>query len=220
MEKCPPQHLDKTSKESLRVTLDHGRRLYLSFFMIANWNPLLKKIYAKLFEWIEHTVAIKRCISKQNQSDTYALKSLHLRKVCSWLCCRISSWCKSQPGFDASYEHLTCLTTLRNCDTTKQSVCTWLYIYIYIYIYVYITHLFFLFSKFILVWHEAMWLNLLSKMIVLHQIFQLGRDYHHLKSLLLSWTQTPTKYKRKKRNPLSHKSNYSLIFTNCCFVHY
>ena len=31
--------------------------------------------------------------------------------------------------------HLVGLATLKNCDTTKQSVCVWQYIYIYIYIY-------------------------------------------------------------------------------------
>ena len=37
-------------------------------------------------------------------------------------------------GFDPSFK---CLSTLKSCDTTKQSVCGWQYIYIYIYIYIY-----------------------------------------------------------------------------------
>ena len=45
-------------------------------------------------------------------------------------CVRISSWCISQPGFNPSFKQLTCLATLKSCDTTKQSACGWLYIYI------------------------------------------------------------------------------------------
>ena len=36
----------------------------------------------------------------------------------------------SQPGFDSSFEKLVCLATLKSYDTTKQSVCGWLYIYV------------------------------------------------------------------------------------------
>ena len=61
-----------------------------------------------------------------NKSDTYVLKSLHSRWVYSWLCGKISSWHKSQPGFNPTFKHLACLTTLKSCDTTKQSVCGWL----------------------------------------------------------------------------------------------
>ena len=36
--------------------------------------------------------------------------------------------CGPEVGFDPSLECLTCLTTLKSCDTTKQSVCGWQYI--------------------------------------------------------------------------------------------
>ena len=45
--------------------------------------------YAKLFEWIELPVAVKRIYMKKNKSDTYAFKSLCLHWVSSWLCGRI-----------------------------------------------------------------------------------------------------------------------------------
>ena len=45
---------------------------------------------------------------------------------------RILDWRLSQPGFDHSFGNLACLTTLKSCDITKQSVCGWLYIYILI----------------------------------------------------------------------------------------
>ena len=38
-------------------------------------------------------------------------------------------------GFDLNFKRPTCLVTLKSWDTTKQSVCGWLYIYIYIYNY-------------------------------------------------------------------------------------
>ena len=38
--------------------------------------------------------------------------------------------------FDPSLKPPMCLTTLKNCDTTKQSVDDNIYIYIYIYIYI------------------------------------------------------------------------------------
>ena len=38
----------------------------------------------------------------------------------------------SYAGFDPSFKRPICLATLKSCDTTKQSVCGWLYIYIYI----------------------------------------------------------------------------------------
>ena len=51
---------------------------------------------AKLFSWIEHTVAVKNIHIKQNKSDTYALKSLPppLCWVVWRLCVRISDWRK------------------------------------------------------------------------------------------------------------------------------
>ena len=45
----------------------------------------------------------------------------------SWLCGRLLGWHMSQPGFDPSFENLTCLATLKSCDTTKQSICGWQY---------------------------------------------------------------------------------------------
>ena len=37
----------------------------------------------------------------------------------------ISNWRKSQPGFEPIFEILTCLATLKSCDTMKKSVCGW-----------------------------------------------------------------------------------------------
>ena len=65
-------------------------------------------------------------------------------------------------GFDPSSKHPTCLATLKSCDTTKQSVCGWLYIYIYnlqylslyliiSYIYQKVTLLYYIFGKFTIV---------------------------------------------------------------------
>ena len=51
----------------------------------------------------------------------------------SWLNGTILDWRFSQPGFDISFWNLAGLLSLKSCDTTKQSVCGWLYIYIYIY---------------------------------------------------------------------------------------
>ena len=42
----------------------------------------------------------------------------------------VSSWLS---GFNPSFGNLPCLATLKSYDTTKESVCGWLYIYIYIY---------------------------------------------------------------------------------------
>ena len=41
----------------------------------------------------------------------------------------ILSLTQNWAGFDPSFKHLTCLVTLKSCDTTKQSVCRWLYMY-------------------------------------------------------------------------------------------
>ena len=37
----------------------------------------------------------------------------------------------NQPGFDPSFENLAFLTTLKSCDTMKQSVCGWQYMLSY-----------------------------------------------------------------------------------------
>ena len=77
-----------------------------------------------------------------------------------WLSGKILSLTESWASFDPSFQHPTCLATLKSCDTTEQSVCEWQYIYIcvcvcvctrvslslslyiYIYIYIYITLLY------------------------------------------------------------------------------
>ena len=79
----------------------------------------------------------KKKKKRRRKSDTYAFKIPLLILVSSWLCGRINGWRISQPGCDPSFENLTCLATLKSCDTTKQFVCGWQYIYIYIYIYTY-----------------------------------------------------------------------------------
>ena len=70
---------------------------------------------------------------KQSKCDTWAFKIPSLTLVSSGLCGRILGRRICQPGFDPRSDNPTCPVTQKNCDTTKVSVCRWLYIYIYIY---------------------------------------------------------------------------------------
>ena len=77
--------------------------------------------------WVHGSRAAYIC--KQNKNDTYGFKSHRLRWVSLWLCGRIAGWRMSQLVFNSKFENLACLATLKSCDTTKQTVCVWLYIY-------------------------------------------------------------------------------------------
>ena len=74
---------------------------------------------------VADSIYIKKYICKK-------IPSLMLRMMIVWG--KILDWCKVSLGFDPSLKHFTCLTTLKSCNATKQSVCG-LYIYIYMYIY-------------------------------------------------------------------------------------
>ena len=82
---------------------------------------------ARLFEWIELLVAIKWAYVNKTKVIHMCLKSLHLHQFL-WGCVVESMadiWV-SQVLIPAS--RILCLTTLKSCDTTKQSVCGWIYI--------------------------------------------------------------------------------------------
>ena len=86
---------------------------------------------ARLLEWIEHSLALKRIYVNKTNVIQKRLKILSLALISSWLCGRILDWHLSQPGFDPSFENLACLVTLMSCDTMKQYVCGWQYVYIF-----------------------------------------------------------------------------------------
>ena len=50
-------------------------------------------------------------------------KSFRLLWVSSWLCDKLSVWCKSEPGFDPNFEYLMCLITLKCWDTINETAC-------------------------------------------------------------------------------------------------
>ena len=72
-------------------------------------------------------------IFKQIVGPSYIDIERRVALVSSWLSGRILDWRFSRSGFDPRFGNLSCLATLKSCDTTKQSVCgDNIYIYIYI----------------------------------------------------------------------------------------
>ena len=70
----------------------------------------------------------------QTKATTWCLKISEMTYVDWKLSCMIPSLTENWAGSNLSLRCPTCLTTLKSCDTMKQSVCGRLYIYIYIYI--------------------------------------------------------------------------------------
>ena len=98
-------------------------------------NYVAISVYARLFVWIELSVAVKRKYVNNNNCDPWPFKFTSLVLASSWLSGRILDWRLSQPGFDPTFRNLACLTTLMSSDRTKQ-ISLWMTIYIYIYIYI------------------------------------------------------------------------------------
>ena len=68
-------------------------------------------VNAKLFSWIEHSLCLSWGDSRPKD--------------------KISDWHKISWVSVPSWKHLTCLATLKSCDSTKQSVSRWLYMSVY-----------------------------------------------------------------------------------------
>ena len=75
---------------------------------------------ARLFEWIELSVAVK---SIYVNITKFIQNRLKFTLVSAWLCGRIFGWCICQPGFHPCFETLAWLATQKSCDSAKLSVC-------------------------------------------------------------------------------------------------
>ena len=89
----------------------------------------------------------------------------------------VESWRFSQPGFDPSFGNLACLATLKSCDSTKQSVCGWLYIGIIQQIKWHFFKIKFYFQNFFhKSWHCILWNWFIAKIIWIPQKYLFWGD--------------------------------------------